>query len=262
MATRLETAAPNASTLVAASWNPVADTIFASRTDLRIPESENDTKTASDAADYLAHGNPDSTFLHFDKVDEAGHSSGGASQQYLDAIHQADTLVGQVVNAVRSRPTYATEDWLIVLTTDHGHTDVGGHGGNTAQERQTFVIANGSGFTPGSTRYDVKLVDIAPTVLKHEGVAIDPVWGLDGKPINEITPDAFDTLRGSLQTRTDETGIPAATKGYTHQPPTGWSIDNSAMPTGGVTEWRGWSFATDEFWTAAQLGQGRETNVR
>ncbi|MCZ4126072.1 alkaline phosphatase family protein [Streptomyces sp. H39-S7] len=262
MATRLETATPAASTLVAASWNPVADTIFSSRTDLRIPESENDVKTASDAADYLAHGNPDSTFLHFDEVDEAGHSSGGGSQAYLDAIHQADALVRQVVNAVRSRPTYAQENWLIVLTTDHGHTDAGGHGGNTAAERQTFVIADGSGFTPGSTRYDVKLVDIAPTVLKHEGVVINPAWGLDGKPIDEITPDAFDTRRGALQTRTDETGIPAATKGYTRQPPAGWSIDNSAMPTGGVTEWRGWSFATDEFWTAAQLGQGRETNVR
>lgn len=261
-ATRLETAAPAASTLVATSWNPVADTIFSSKTDLRIPESESDAKTASDAADYLTHGNPDSTFLHFDEVDEAGHASGGASQAYLDAIHQADTRVGQVISALRSRPTYAQEDWLIVLATDHGHTDAGGHGGNTAAERQTFVIATGAGFTPGSTRYDVKLVDIAPTVLKHEGVAINPVWGLDGKPIDEITPDAFDALRSTLQTRTDETGIPAATKGYTHTPPAGWSIDNSALPTGGVTEWRGWAFATDEFWTAAQLGQGRETNVR
>ncbi|WP_326656630.1 hypothetical protein [Streptomyces sp. NBC_00385] len=34
------------------------------------------------------------------------------------------------------------------------------------------------------------------------------------------------------------------------------------MPSGGVTEWRGWSFATDEFWTGAEPGQGRETNVR
>ncbi|MFI8459985.1 hypothetical protein [Kitasatospora sp. NPDC085464] len=51
-------------------------------------------------------------------------------------------------------------------------------------------------------------------------------------------------------------------KGWTHTPPAGWNIDNSRMPSGGVTEWRGWAFATDEFWTAAQLGQSRETNVR
>ncbi|MEV4615569.1 alkaline phosphatase family protein [Kitasatospora sp. NPDC049258] len=262
LATRLETAAPAASTLVVASWSPVADTVFNGRADLRIPEADNDTKTAADAADYLLNGNPDTAFLHFDQVDEAGHSYGGASSQYAAAIHSVDGLVGQVVAAVKGRPTYSSEDWLIVVTTDHGHTDAGGHGGNSANERQTFVIADGAGHTPGSTRQDVKLVDIAPTVLKHEGVAIDPAWQLDGRPIDEITPDAFDGLRPALQTRTDETGIPAAVKGWTHTPPSGWSIDNSRMPSGGVTEWRGWAFATDEFWTAAQLGQSRETNVR
>ncbi|PBC70729.1 type I phosphodiesterase/nucleotide pyrophosphatase [Streptomyces sp. TLI_235] len=262
LATRLETAAPAASTLVAASWNPITGTVFNGRADLRIPESENDAKTASDAADYLANGSPDTVFLHFDQVDEAGHSHGGASQQYLDAIHTVDGLVGQVVTALKSRPTYGSEDWLILVTTDHGHTDAGGHGGNSAYERRTFVIADGAGHTPGSTRQDVKLVDIAPTVLKHEGVAVDPAWKLDGKPIGDIVPDAFDALRPSLQSRADETGIPATVKGWTHTPPAGWSIDNSAMPTGGVTEWRGWAFATDEFWTAAQLGQARETNVR
>ncbi|WP_431676842.1 alkaline phosphatase family protein [Kitasatospora sp. KL5] len=262
LATRLETADPAASTLVAASWNPIADTVFKGRADLRIAESENDARTASDAADYLANGNPDTAFLHFDQVDEAGHGHGGASAQYLAAIHNVDSLVGQVVNAVKSRPTYGSEDWLILVTTDHGHTDAGGHGGNSADERRTFVIATGAGHAPGSTRQDVRTVDIAPTVLQHEGVAVDPAWKLDGKPIGDIVPDAFDGLRPALQGRTDETGIPATVKGWTHTPPAGWSIDNSAMPSGGVTEWRGWAFATDEFWTAAQLGQARETNVR
>ncbi|MER7582470.1 alkaline phosphatase family protein [Kitasatospora sp. NPDC097691] len=261
-ATRLETADPADSTLVIGSWNPITANVFNGRADLRIPESENDPKTASDAADYLAHGNPDATFLHFDEVDEAGHAHGGASADYLAAIHSVDALVGQVVQAVKSRPTYGDEDWLIVVTTDHGHTDAGGHGGNSANERQTFLIADGAGHTPGSHRYDVKPVDIAPTVLKHEGAAIDPAWQLDGKPVDEITPDAFDALRPSLQTRVDESGIPATVKGWTHTPPAGWSIDNSRMPSGGVTEWRGWAFATDEFWTATQLAQSRETNVR
>ncbi|MFF3595953.1 alkaline phosphatase family protein [Kitasatospora indigofera] len=259
---RLETASSATSTLVVSSWNPVADTIFNGGADLRIAESENDNRTAADAADYLAHGNPDATFLHFDQVDEAGHGYGGASSQYLAAIHSVDTLVGQVVDAVKSRPAYASEDWLILVTTDHGHTDAGGHGGNSASERQTFVVADGAGYAPGSIRRDVKVVDIAPTVLQHEGVAVNPAWNLDGSPITGLVPDAFDPLRGSLQTRVDETGIDAGLTGFTHTPPAGWSIDNSAMPTGGVTEWRGWSFATDEFWTAAERGQGRETNVR
>ncbi|MFF2748512.1 alkaline phosphatase family protein [Kitasatospora sp. NPDC058048] len=261
-ATRLENADPANSTLVIGSWNPIAGNVFNGRADLRLQESENDTKTAADAVDYLSHGNPDATFLHFDQVDEAGHNHGGASPEYAAALHSADALVGQVLQAVKSRPTYAAEDWLILVTTDHGHTDAGGHGGNSANERQTFLIASGAGCTPGSRRYDVKPVDIAPTVLKHEGAPVDPARQLDGRPIDEIAPDAFDALRPGLQARADESGIPAAVKGWTHTPPAGWSIDNSRMPTGGVTEWRGWTFATDEFWTAAQLGQSRETNVR
>lgn len=261
-ASRLESADPANSTLVIGSWNPITANVFNGTADLRIPESENDAKTASDAADYLAHGNPDSVFLHFDEVDEAGHSYGGASSQYLAAIHGADGLVGQVLTALKSRATYASEDWLIVVTTDHGHTDAGGHGGNSANERQTWMVLGGRGYAAGAHRYDVKPVDIAPTVLKHQGAPIDPAWGLDGRPVDEIVPDEFDALRPSLQTRVDETGIGSTIKGFTHTPPAGWSIDNSRMPTGGVTEWRGWAFATDEFWTAAQLGQSRETNVR
>ncbi|MFE7358547.1 alkaline phosphatase family protein [Streptomyces sp. NPDC057543] len=260
-ATRLEAADPATSTLVVGTWSPVPQIIFGPKTDLRIPGG-NDEGTTAKAADYLAHGNPDSTFVHLDEVDGAGHSSGSASDAYLKALNTADAQVGRLLDAVASRPTYADEDWLVVVTADHGHTPTGGHGGNTPLERGTFVIAQGAGIEPGSVRDDVKITDIAPTVLRHEGVATDPAWNLDGTALTELKPDAFDALRGSLRTPVDETGIPAGTKGWTNTAPEGWSIDNSKMPAGGVTEWRGWSFATDEFWTNAERGQGRETNVR
>ncbi|MFI1581331.1 alkaline phosphatase family protein [Embleya sp. NPDC020630] len=261
-ATRLETADPTASTLVVGAWGPIASTIFSPKVDVRVPTDENDDVAADTTARYLSTGNPDTTFMHLDAVDGAGHNNGGTSPEYAKAVKDADTRVGKVLDALRARPTYAQEDWLVLVTADHGHTDSGGHGGATPQERQTFVIANGAGLPAGAVRYDVRLVDIAPTVLKHEGVRIDPAWGLDGQPIDEIKPDAFDTLRPTLSERVDEAGIPAGVKGFTHTAPEGWSIDNSAMPTGGVTEWRGWSFATDEFFTRAEGGQAREGNVR
>lgn len=39
--------------------------------------------------------------------------------------------------------------------------------------------------------------------------------------------------------------------GWTNEPPLNWTIDNSQMPNAGTTEWRGWSFATKEFWVNA-----------
>ncbi|MEU0833477.1 alkaline phosphatase family protein [Streptomyces sp. NPDC005969] len=260
-ATRLETADPTTSTLVVGTWSPVPQIIFGSATDLRIAGG-NDENTTAKAADYLAHGNPDSTFVHLDEVDGAGHASGSASDAYLKALTTVDGQVGRLLDAVASRPTYAKENWLVVITADHGHTPTGGHGGNTPLERGTFVIARGQGIEPGSVRNDVKITDIAPTVLRHEGVATDPAWNLDGTALSELKPDAFDALRDSLRTPVDETKLPAGTKGWTNTAPDGWTIDNSKMPAGGVTEWRGWSFATDEFWTNAERGQGRETNVR
>ncbi|WP_405718254.1 alkaline phosphatase family protein [Streptomyces sp. NBC_00046] len=260
-ATRLETADPATSTLVVGTWSPIPQIVFGAKTDLRIAGG-NDEGTTAKAADYLAHGNPDSTFVHLDEVDGAGHSTGSLSDTYLKALNTADAQIGRLLDAVTSRPTYAQEDWLVVLTADHGHTPTGGHGGNTPLERGTFVIAQGKGISPGSVRDDVEITDIAPTVLRHEGVATDPAWNLDGTSLAELKPDAFDALRPSLRTRVDESKLPADAKGWTNTAPEGWSIDNSKMPSGGVTEWRGWSFATDEFWTDAERGQGRETNVR
>ncbi|MFD8568211.1 alkaline phosphatase family protein [Streptomyces sp. NPDC059639] len=262
--TRIETAKPALSTYAVSSWAPLTDTVFSAKVDTRVstPSAEYDTGTTSRAVAQLKSANPDAVFLQLDNVDHAGHSYGAASQQYLDAIHGVDGQVGQLVDAVKSRATYANEDWLILITADHGHTDAGGHGGSTWPERQTFMIAVGSTVTAGSTRYDVKMPDIAASALAHLGVAIDPAWGLDGRPIQQPTPDAFDSLRAKLTGPVDESGIGTGVIGFTHTPPSGWSVDNTAMGTGGVTEWRGWTFTTDEFWTKAERDQQRESNVR
>ncbi|MGW6704705.1 alkaline phosphatase family protein [Streptomyces sp. NPDC054956] len=270
--TRIENAKPALNTYAAADWEPITSTdqngpIFSAKVDKRLSlkgdrdgYGSEDPKIATAAAAELRGQNPDAAFVYFGEIDHAGHSSGAAGQEYLDTIARVDKLVGQLLTAVESRPTYAQENWKILVTTDHGHTDAGGHGGSTIQERGTFVIAKGAGIPAGSVRGDVKLVDVAATALAHVGVAAGSA--IDGLPLDAPDDDPFDTLRPNLQARVDETGIPATTKGFTHTPPAGWSIDNSKMGTGGVTEWAGWAFATDEFWSQAQRDQWRELNVR
>ncbi|MGW7428247.1 alkaline phosphatase family protein [Streptomyces sp. NPDC054861] len=260
-ATRLENSDPALDTLVVGTWSPIRDTVFGPAVDTRLG-GVNDADTTATAVSKLTTTDADATFVHLDEVDGAGHSHGTEHQAYRDALNVADGQIGRILDAVTSRPGYADEDWQIIVTADHGHKPGGNHGGNTPGERQTFVIAKGTGFTPGSVRHDVKITDIAPTVLAHFGIAADPAWQLDGRPIAALTPDAFDTLRPTLNARVDELGLPSTLKGWKTTPPAGWSVDNSALPTGGVTEWRGWSFATDEFWSNTDLGQSRETNVR
>ncbi|MFJ3924870.1 alkaline phosphatase family protein [Streptomyces sp. NPDC090022] len=269
--TRVENANPALNTYAAADWEPITSTdqngpIFSPKVDKRLSLKgdrdgyrNEDPKIAAAAATELRTGNPDASFVYFGEVDAAGHSSGAGSQAYLDAIARVDALVGQLLTAVQQRPTYAQENWKILVTTDHGHTGSGGHGGSSIAERGTFVIAKGAGIPAGSVRDDVRLVDVAATALQHVGVS---TAGLDGVPLNAPDSDPFDALRPALRARVDETGIPAGVKGFTHTPPAGWSVDNSKMGTGGVTEWAGWAFATDEFWSQAQRDQWRELNVR
>ncbi|MEV7419147.1 alkaline phosphatase family protein [Streptomyces sp. NPDC089919] len=269
--TRIENADPSLNTYAAADWEPLTSSdaggpVFSAKVDKRLGlkgdrdgYGTEDPKIATAAAAELRDQDPDASFVYFGQVDGAGHSYGAASQQYLDAIARVDALVGQVLDAVEQRPTYAQENWKVLVTTDHGHTDPGGHGGSTIQERGTFVLAKGPGIPAGSVRDDVKLVDVAAIALDQVHLGTTAV---DGLPLSAADSDAFDTLRPVLKTRVDETGIGATVKGYTHTPPAGWSVDNSKMGTGGVTEWAGWAFATDEFWSQSQRDQWRELNVR
>ncbi|MFD6112958.1 alkaline phosphatase family protein [Streptomyces yangpuensis] len=269
--TRIENAKPALNTYAAADWEPITSTdqngpIFSAKVDKRLSLKgdrdgyrNEDPKVAAAAATELRTQNPDAAFVYLGEIDAAGHSYGAASQQYLDAVARVDALVGQLLTAVQNRPTYGQENWKILVTTDHGHTSTGGHGGSSIAERGTFVIAKGAGIPAGSVRDDVKLADVAATALAQVGVAAP---GLDGVALGAPDADPFDTVRPNLQARVDETGIPAGVKGFTRTPPAGWSVDNSRMGTGGVTEWAGWSFATDEFWTQAQRDQWRELNVR
>src|SRR5699024_5200510 len=65
--------------------------------------------------------------------------------------------------------------WLVIVTTDHGHLDEGGHGGGSWQERQSFVVAAMVGGcsptrTADSWAESAENIDIAPTALSHLGV--------------------------------------------------------------------------------------------
>lgn len=89
------------------------------------------------------HG-PDVSFVYFCGVDEAGHVFGSMGDEYKGAIARIDTYVENLVKAISTRAT-ADEPWLVVITTDHGHLDAGGHGGDSPKERASFVLAKGFG---------------------------------------------------------------------------------------------------------------------
>ncbi|AKU19185.1 nucleotide pyrophosphatase [Luteipulveratus mongoliensis] len=262
--TRLEQFNSSLSTYAAVTWAPLLDgsagpAPITSAVDTRYV-STGDADTAANAVSRLRGQGPNATFLHFDDVDHAGHTCGAAGACYQKAIEDTDVRIGQVVAAVKARATYPTEKWTFIVTADHGHTDAGGHGGNTPPERSSFVIESGAHGTPGVPAIAPKNVDTAAEVLSIFGAPRPSV--LDGRPYATASSDPFDKQVSSLKARQDETGIPTSVLGWTKSFPSGWSVDNTGLGTGGVAEWSGWSLTTDDFWTRAEPGQSREANVR
>ncbi len=263
--TRLEQVNSSLSTLSILDWKPLhAQGTFGAGVDSRITYDGDangyvgeDVKVTNDAVSRLRDTNVDAAFVYLGNTDVVAHASGTGSA-YINAINKQDQQLKQMLDAVAARPSYANEDWLIVVTTDHGHAvPGGGHGGCGMDERRTWILSNkGGGISP----IDTRLVDVAPTVFSHLGVSVNPSWNLDGKPVNVRSLDPFDAL--ALQSRVHETGIPSSVLGWTPNGPSGWSVLRNAMPSGGVTEWRGWSFSNEEFWTRTQSSQNRENGLR
>ncbi|WP_241282411.1 alkaline phosphatase family protein [Chryseobacterium timonianum] len=145
--TRAESHNPNLKTISLAHWAPVNDKI--------VQNADVKTNLATDlavknaAVNALQNDNPDILFVDFDDVDHAGHSYGFSSAvpQYISSIQTIDTYIGEIVNAMKNRATYNNEDWLVVVTTDHGATDTS-HGGGNLSERNIFTIYSNPGFTP------------------------------------------------------------------------------------------------------------------
>jgi arylsulfatase A-like enzyme len=59
-------------------------------------------------------------------------------------------------------------------------TGFGQHGGLGHNEQSPFLFVHGGGFAPGTRRHRSRLIDIAPTVLRHLGLAADDI---DGRPL-------------------------------------------------------------------------------
>jgi predicted AlkP superfamily pyrophosphatase or phosphodiesterase len=138
------------------------------------------------ALDALARPDLDAAFVYLGDIDVVGHEYGSLSPEYRESIEWADQRVGDLLAALRRRPTYADEDWLVLVATDHGRTDAGGHGGTSDAERTIFFLASGPSVDAGAQLADVGIVDVAVTALAHLGVAIDPAWGLDGRAVGLV----------------------------------------------------------------------------
>lgn len=196
--TRIEMVRPELGTFAAVDWLPLGTEdaggpLISDDIDQKIALDgyefgwlEADSMSVDATIDELRTGDSDALFVYLGAPDEISHNIGGIGLEYRDAIETADRHVGRLLEAVKGRVNFAGEDWLILVATDHGRTETGGHGGDSPEETTIFFLASGPSALVGTPSSAPSIMDLPVTALAHLGIEIDPAWGLDGSVVGLV----------------------------------------------------------------------------
>lgn len=133
------------------------------------------------ASESIEKDAPDLSWIYLEFTDDMGHKFGDSPDMYA-AVTAADKQMGKVYEAIKKREQNHNEEWLIIITTDHGRDAKTGrhHGGQSERERATWIISN----KPiNSKKRPLAIVDILPSIAEFMRVEIPEKIksGLDGE---------------------------------------------------------------------------------
>ncbi len=149
----------------------------------RFPHDENsnyirdiDALVTNEAARYVRTNGPDLSWIYLQYTDDVAHRYGDGPEMAA-AVRLADEQIGTVWAAVRDREQQYDEDWLLLVTTDHGRDALTGkeHGGQSERERRTWIVTNSPRLNARFYKQP-SIVDILPSIAVHLGIRIpEPV---------------------------------------------------------------------------------------
>lgn len=140
----------------------------------RFPHDENadyirniDAVVTEMAAQHIASDAPDLSWVYLQYTDDVAHTFGDSPEMNA-AVRLMDAQLGRIWNAVKQRMQSHGEDWLVVVTTDHGRDAATGkhHGGQSERERRTWIATNSNKLNSGFYQ-NPAIVDILPSIARH-----------------------------------------------------------------------------------------------
>ena len=168
---------PGIRTIAHCNWAPIIEEIF-EREALDVGSVGSDAEVTARIAEDVRGGRGDLHFVQLDDVDAAGHAHGYDSPEYRMSIEVIDSQVGEILDAVKSRP--AEEDWMVWVISDHGGR--GRDHGRPSPEEMTIALVLSSARLKGRGRLNApggpvpRIVDTAPTVCAHMGIPGSAAW--------------------------------------------------------------------------------------
>ncbi len=193
-----------------------------------------DIQVVDNAKLWLREGSYQLILIHLDQVDYAGHYQGGPlNPNWNAAAARVDSLIDEIFAQLD-----LDKDTVIILS-DHGQIDRGGHGGQDAITLIEPFIMVGNAVAPGKYA-DIQMIDVAPTVAallgtnlpassqgqvltemlnltagqsekiaaaevdQQEGLLTNYLAAIDESPSTQGTTATFNELRAAMETaRTD-----------------------------------------------------------
>ncbi len=141
-------------------------------------------ETVIDAASKIIKENaPDLSWVYLEYTDDMGHKYGD-SPQFYKAVELLDVQVGKLWDAIKYRQQKFNEDWMIILTTDHGRDEATGknHGGQSPRQRGTWMVSNKKLNNSYANYFEPSITDILPTIASHLNMVFkqDDLFEMDG----------------------------------------------------------------------------------
>lgn len=163
-----------------------------------------DEQVVNDAVASIRKNAPDLSWVYLEYTDDMGHLYGD-SPEFEAAVKMLDDQIGRLNEAIEYRKSRFKENWMFVVTTDHGRDETSGHrhGGQSPRQRTTWMLTNYRPLNTYAVRYEPAIVDILPTMCRFMNVRIprEIEREIDGTPLIgkiSIAEAAVNFIQGNI----------------------------------------------------------------
>jgi hypothetical protein len=145
-----------------------------------------DEKVVAEAVEGIKTAAPSLTWVYLEYTDDMGHMYGD-SPEFYNAVKMMDKQMGRLFDAISYRQQRFAEDWMLVITTDHGRDEKSGkdHGGQSMRQRSTWMVSSYKPMNDYARYYEPAIVDIMPTITRFLDmkVPVHTAREVDGVPM-------------------------------------------------------------------------------
>ncbi|MCX7883870.1 MAG: alkaline phosphatase family protein [Caloramator sp.] len=127
----------------------------------------NDSLVFNKAEEFIKKYKPEFIVIHPMEVDNAGHKFGSKSSEYINSVKKIDKNIKKTWDIIKNY------NYILLITSDHGHKDEGGHGDSCELCINTplVIISNNiKNLNLQDNKSSISQIDIAPTICDFLGI--------------------------------------------------------------------------------------------